>query len=258
VTRPDFVLSTHEFELLWHDLELGAIPYPLAVPRMTPRQRQLLADETLRELDERGLLRHGQLVPELERMLCLLAVHEFAVDTVAHIGYPLRALAATNRVSAVLAMLAGGEVWLSDIRPDALAHASIGLLLPCEAGPGQGISVPYPALLEAADATGSPVSKAVLLAAGMSDVDTAALLELADSRHAGGQFGVTVQDGGVARRVDALVAWCDTSRGRYLMVHDDARLFLAPADVVRLEQRLTECLSDMDTKPQVPRRREAP
>lgn len=253
--RPDFVLSVHEFELLWHDLGLGAIPYPLAVPRTTPRQRRLLAGETLRELGARGLLWHGGPVPELERMLCLLAAHEFAVDTVAHVGYPLRALAATDRSAAVLAMLAGGEVWFSGIRPDALAHASVGLLCPSEAGPGRGLSLPYSALLAAADsgansgadACCSPAEpKAALLAAGVSAVDTAALLELAASRRAGGQFGVTAGEAGHPRQADALVAWFDTPGGRYLMVHEDAWLSLSPADPVRLEQRLATCLSEVD------------
>jgi hypothetical protein len=250
---PDFVLAVEEFALLWADLGLGPMPYPLAVRACgrTPAQRAEFTAEVYRGLGARGLAEGRRLDAGLEALLFLLARCEFAADAVAHVGYPLRALAGTDRHTAVLAMLAGGEVWLTAIRPTALAAAITGVLPPRDAGPGHGLSLPYAALAAAADPAedvfGARVEPAAALrTAGVSPVDTAALLELAAGRRLGGQFSVSRAEPGPARRMDTLVSWFDTPRGRYLLVHEDSWLSLAPADAVRLEHRVAALLSEVD------------
>src|SRR4051812_30846196 len=129
------------------------MPYPLEVPRTgrTVEQRAELTDEVFRELAERGLASGKRIDADLEAMLRLLADCEISVDAVGHVGYPLRALAAGDRRLAVLGVLAGGELWLPQIRPTALAMGIVGVLPAADAGPGQAMSVPYRALVEAAD-----------------------------------------------------------------------------------------------------------
>lgn len=123
------MVSTHEFDLLWGALGLPAVPYPLRVPSTgrTFAERARLTAEVYREFASRGLARGRQLDARLESLLDLLARHEVAFDAVGHIGYPVRALAAAAGRSAVLAVLAGGELWLTATDPGALAGEILGV-----------------------------------------------------------------------------------------------------------------------------------
>lgn len=128
---PQFPLSTYDFEVLWADVCPGPMPYPLMVPKSPgrPQCAAVLAEEVYRELVNRGMADRGHRADaRLTRMLHLLGDHREAVDLVAFVGYPLQALAARRADDAVLAVLAGGELWLSTIRPDELAVAITDLL----------------------------------------------------------------------------------------------------------------------------------
>lgn len=250
MTSPDFALSTEEFDILWGELGLGRMPYPLDVPRTgrTLEQRAELTTEVYRGLAERGLASGARLDQDLDVLLRLLNGYRVAIDAVGHIGYPLRALVAADRNNAVLAVLAGGELWLTQIRPTALAMAIVGVVPAAVPGPGRSISVPYHAVAQAADpptdAYGDPMDERdVLTEAGVSPSDADFLVELAESRKAGGQFGVSA---GPKERIPTLVTWFDTDRGRYLMVHEDSWLSIGPADNARIEQRVAAVLSEVN------------
>ncbi|WP_053734806.1 ESX secretion-associated protein EspG [Nocardia sp. NRRL S-836] len=128
---PQFPLSTYDFEVLWADVCPGPMPYPLMVPKTQGRSQcgAVLVEEVYRELVNRGMADRGRRADaRLTRMLHLLGNYREAVDLVAFVGYPLQALAARDADEAVLAVLAGGELWLSAIRPDELAVAITDLL----------------------------------------------------------------------------------------------------------------------------------
>ncbi|MDQ0376129.1 ESX secretion-associated protein EspG [Amycolatopsis thermophila] len=131
------MLSTHEFDLLWGDLGLPAMPYPLQVPSTgrTFAERALLTVEVYRELADRCPATGRRLDSRLE---ALLAGPEVSVDAVGHIGYPVRALAAADGRTGVLAVLAGGEVWLTGIPPSALVQRIMAVFPPGAAGVGPG------------------------------------------------------------------------------------------------------------------------
>ncbi|TVT02443.1 ESX secretion-associated protein EspG [Amycolatopsis bartoniae] len=113
------------------------MPYPLEVPP-TPGQREWFTEEVYRGLAERGLVRGKVVDARLADLLGLLAEHHTAVDVVGDIGYPVRALAAAGRGTGVLAVLAGGELWLTAIPPADLAVAVAGVLpLECPGTPGE-------------------------------------------------------------------------------------------------------------------------
>lgn len=129
--RPDYVLSSYEFDVLWARLCPGRMPYPLGVPPTgrSRDERAVLANEVYRELTARGLVAADRAVDTgLAEFLRLLDSHHVSVDLVGHIGYPVRALAVTDGVAGVLAVLAGGELWLTGFRPAELATAIVGLL----------------------------------------------------------------------------------------------------------------------------------
>lgn len=247
MTNPDFVLSATEFDLVWSSLELGKIPYPLEVPSIgaTMGERAELTAETFRSLARRGLATDHELDSRLAKMLRLLVENDTSVDVIGHRDQPIRALAAVERRSGVVARLDGNELRLTEIRPTALAMSAVGVLPPGEPGQQRAISVPADALAKALaedddDPFGGDVEEDVaLVKAGLSPQDAATVLELANNRRAGGQFGVSRG----TRRATTLVTWFDTHQGRYLMVSQGSWLSIAPADNKRIEHRLADVVA---------------
>lgn len=247
---PDFVLSAAEYDLVHGALGLGRPPFPLEVPSlgMTMEERADLAADAFRALGERGLARGDELDPRLAEMLRLLVDHDTSVDAVGHIGQPVQALAAITKRAGVLAQLVGNELLLSEIRPTALAMSAVSVLPPVEAGPMRSLSLPRDQLTKALEEDeddpfgGDYDDETALARAGLSGQDAAALAELANTRCAGGQFGVTHR----SARSSTLVTWFDTHQGRYLMVSQGSWLSISPADNRRIEHRLAEVLSALD------------
>lgn len=233
------LLSARQLDVLWHDLGLGRLPYPLDVPSIgtTTDERARLRAEVLASLDE-----HAQLT----RMLRLLADHELAVDAVAHIGRPVRALAASDHRRAVLAVLDGDVLSLTEIRPTALAKSIVDLLPANVSGPGSTHTLRVETLRRAValheneehgnDPWGGEEldERAALTRAGLSSEDAKAVAELAANRVAGGQFGMSSTNG----RSPVLITWFDTHQGRYLMVRDDQWLSIASTDNERITARI--------------------
>ncbi|MEV4643862.1 ESX secretion-associated protein EspG [Saccharopolyspora sp. NPDC049357] len=249
MTNPDFVLSAAEFDLVWAELGLGKIPYPLEVPSLgaTTRERAELTAEAFRSLARRGLANERDLDPRLADLLRLMVDHDTSVDVIGHRDQPIRALAAVARRSGVLAQLVGDELRLTEIRPTALALSAVGVLPPGEAGLQRAISVPAEALSKALeedddDPFGGDVEEDVaLVKAGLSPQDAATVLELANNRRAGGQFGVSRG----TRRSTTLVTWFDTHQGRYLMVSQGSWLSITPADNKKIEHRLADVVASV-------------
>ncbi|CAM02208.1 ESX secretion-associated protein EspG [Saccharopolyspora erythraea] len=245
--RPDFALSAAEFDLVHDALGLGRPPFPLEVPSRgaTMEERAELADEAYRALSERGLADGRRLDPGLEQLLRLLTEHDTSVDAVGHLHRPVRALAAADRNTGVLAEVAADEVSLTEIRPTALAMSIVGVLPPGEPGQLRGVSMPRDTLTRALaeddeDPFGGDLDEEVALTrAGLPAHDAATFTELVNSRCAGGQFGVSHR----SMRASTLVNWFDTNQGRYLMTSEGSWLSITPADNRRIEHRLADVLS---------------
>lgn len=233
MVSPDFALSSYEFDVLWTHLRLPRMPYPLGVPRTgrTTAEQAMLAEEVRKALADRGLLTDDHEVDEgLAALLRLLAAHRVAVDLVADIGYPVRALAASDGEAGVLAMLAGGELWLTGIGPDRLAEAIAGLLRGAPAPRGS-----HPAAVR--EQVAAPPRAAV--------APVTVLPELATDCRATGRFGVSAGDGGP---VPATVTWFDTEAGPYLVAHEGARLTIGPTDHAGIERRVAALVSTVDDR----------
>ena len=239
------VLTAAEFPALWAELELGRTPYPLDLP----------------ESDDAAAVSR-ELRREVEPWLSLLGDHTIAVDLVADVAGPVRAVAASNGRAAVLAECDADGVRLTPIRPNGLVTALLGLLPSRDAGPGHSLSVPVDALRQAAQlvdgadddadyddipwgASGGGLDeRTALTKAGLSPTDAVLLSELTKARTAGGQFGVSYQDRG-RHRHPKVVTWFDTPHGRYLMVNDGRWLSIAPADPARLAARVEQLLASV-------------
>ncbi|WP_439659011.1 ESX secretion-associated protein EspG [Lentzea sp. HUAS TT2] len=250
---PEYLLSTREFEVLWQTLRLGRMPYPLDVPSegATEQDVKTLQDRTIAELRRRGIGDDAR----LEDLLRLLGDHEVSVDAVAGVGRTIRALAAANGPGAVLAVIDGEKVGLSEIRPTALAREIVRVLPEGVAGPGSALSVRLETLQQAValqeaeqeedseDPWGAADEelddREALLKAGLSAQDARQMDELAQNRVAGGQFGVTHG----RHRADVVINWFDTHQGRYLMVRSDGWLSLSPTDNDRIATRIDAVLA---------------
>jgi hypothetical protein len=226
---PDFALSSYEFDVLW---DFDRMPYPLAVPRIgrTPAERAVLVGEVRRALLDRGLVTEAHEVdPRLAALLRLLGQYRVAVDLVADIGYPVRALAATDGRAGVLAVLAGGELWLTGIAPADLVSAIVGVL-PGGLSPG---SVPYQRTTVLGD-------DAVAVVLGR---DAVVLSRLPAICRAAGRFGVST--GGWGPLPDT-VTWLDTETGPYLVANEGARLSIGPTGHADIARRITDLLSTVE------------
>lgn len=254
---PDFELTAREFDFVWSHLDLGDMPYPIDVPSngTTMEERARLRDETFDALRDKQILRDGdEVTPRLAELLRVLAQPKVSVDTVGYANEPLRGVAASDGTVAALASYARGSVAFAAIRPTALATSIVEVLPPAEAGTGVAIRVPQQALAKAAagededDPFGGGDERDILMAGGMSDEDATTLVELAQRRAAGGQFGVTTTGRatrlgqGARVRAKTMITWFDAGDGRYLMVHDGAWLSLAPADGARIAHRIDELI----------------
>ncbi|GHH28854.1 ESX secretion-associated protein EspG [Lentzea cavernae] len=248
---PEFLLSPLEFDVLWHDLRLGRVPYPLDVPSegATEQERRVLVTRTMDELRSRGLVDNQR----LEDFLRLLDDHKVSVDAVAGLDRTVRALAVSNGERAALAIIDGERVGLLEIRETGIAREIVKVLPDAVPGPGTAVNVRVQSLQDAvaikeaeeADTDDDPFGdkgvdeQEALQQAGLSPQDAKQFEELASNRVAGGQFGVT-QD---RQRSGVVINWFDTHQGRYLMVNSDGWMSLSPTDNDRIATRINAVLA---------------
>ncbi|WP_367135539.1 ESX secretion-associated protein EspG [Saccharothrix sp. HUAS TT1] len=248
---PEFVLTPRELDVLWHHLDLGRLPYPLDVPShgATEEERKRVREDVLAS--------YGEPDPRLVALLRLLGDHELAVDAVANVDRAVRALAVSDGSRGALAVIDSGSIGVLEIRPTALARAIVEVLPDGSAGPGSALSLRLETLQAAVALQDEPQDdedddpwgggeldeREALQKAGLSREDATTVSELAGNRVAGGQFGVTVGGGYRRERAGALITWFDTHQGRYLMVHEDGWLSLAPTDNDRIATRIAKVLS---------------
>lgn len=249
--EPEFVLTPRELDVLWDHLDLGRLPYPLDVPSLGD------SEEERKRLREEVLAAYGEPDPRLVTLLRLLGNHEVAVDAVAHVDRSVRAVAVSDGDRAALAVIDSGSIGVLEIRPTALARSIVEVLPDGSAGPGSALSLRLETLNAAVAlqneqsddedddpwGSGELDEREALQKAGLSREDATVVSELATSRVAGGQFGVTVGGGYRRERAGALITWFDTHQGRYLMVHEDGWLSLAPTDNDRIATRIASVLS---------------
>ncbi|MFI6094449.1 ESX secretion-associated protein EspG [Lentzea sp. NPDC051213] len=249
---PEYLLSPREFDVLWHELRLGRMPYPLDVPSEgdTEQERRVLRDKTLEELRGRGLADDDRLMDYLR----LLGDHEVSVDAVAGLDRTVRALAVSHRGQAVLAIIDDDRIGLLEIRETGLAREIVRVLPDGEAGPGTAMNVRVDTLQqavvlqEAEEAADSEDDlwgddelddRQALQSAGLSAQDARQMSELTANRVAGGQFGITRGH----TRSNVVINWFDTHQGRYLMVNSDGWLSLSPTDNSRIATRIDAVLA---------------
>ncbi|HEV2780724.1 MAG TPA: ESX secretion-associated protein EspG [Actinophytocola sp.] len=255
-------LSLAAVDILWEDLKLGGIPFPLEVRAHgdTAEERGRIRAAVYAQLERRGLASSGRPTAELEDTLTLLAAPKISIDLVALCEMtdetPLRAVVAARGKRAVLAVQRELAISLSEVRETAIVGSIVDLLPPNRSGPGQSVTLPASMLgarsvvsvgrHRRADSAGP------LLHTATRESDLAGELRFVDSvterpTFAAGSIGIVLRDErGKVQRLPG-IGFFDTDLGRYatsVMRGADGEDWttLSPADNARLAHRLAETL----------------
>lgn len=247
-----FELSLAALDILSQTLEVNPRQFPLEIPSFGAyvEDRTRIATAVFTDLHGRGLIRDGEIVPELQLALRTLSDYRIAVAAMGRVerkngssGRDILARAAAVADAGVLAVQEGQLVRLELIRPTALASTMVGLLPEVAAGPGQSVTVARPSAESGGDYFGS-----VRPSRGADQAMRLAESYLRHPQTGSGFFVVSGRDRGGKERRAGEVSWFDTEVGRYLMLSrppgEDGQQHstLSPADPARLTQQLGQLI----------------
>jgi hypothetical protein len=255
-------LSLPAVDILWQDLKLGGLPFPLEIPSHgdTVEERARIRAAVYTQLERRGLARSGRAGAALAGVLRLLAAPKIGIDLVAlpqlDAPRPIRAVVSARGKNAVLAVQRELAVSLAVLRDTAIVSSIVELLPRNKSGPGQSITLPAAMLSNAAESRSGRHRRdendsGVLRTATRLAEHTAELRFLDSVRERpvirAGSIGVILRDDrGKIQRLPG-IAFFDTDLGRYtttVLRGPDGENWttLSPADNGRLSHRLAETL----------------
>ncbi|KAA9154963.1 ESX secretion-associated protein EspG [Amycolatopsis acidicola] len=270
MTRPEF-FTPLTFDFVWESMELGELPYPLRVRShgATVDERAALRQRAHNELKARGLRDHfGRLEPHVEDWFGLLARPTLSIDAL-HIPEfqhpPVGILAASDGQQGVLAIQDADGIWIRPTFAEGLASAVVELLPPSSRGTEPSVTLPVEEAMRI-----PPSRVTVPVGGGEAPAKSAksggrrrqALSEqAADPRETyarisgqprlrGGQLAANTRSEINGRRRSPVLAWFDTSTGRYLSLSragTDGRewVTVSGADAKTLRSRLGEMVAGL-------------
>jgi ESX secretion-associated protein EspG len=255
-------LSLPAIDVLWEDLKLGGIPFPLEVRSHgdTAEERERIKTAVYSQLERRELAEHGKATAELAGVLHLLSAPKISIDLVAlkemTDAQPVRALVAARGKRAVLAVQRDLAIKVSRVRETAIVGSIVDLLPANRSGPGQSVTLPASVLAGRPAPTlgrhrraeaDAGVLRAVTLQAEhhneLKFVDS--IMERPTVR--AGSIGIMLRDEqGKIQRLPG-IGFFDTDQGRYATTvkrgsDGEDWTTLSPADNARLAHRLAETL----------------
>ncbi|MEU5691370.1 ESX secretion-associated protein EspG [Actinosynnema sp. NPDC020468] len=258
-----FALSLAAADILWEDLELGSRPYPFDFPYLgqTFDERRGIRGAVHRDLESRGLMSRGRVVPEVEEALNLLVRFDFSLNAIAsldarNVERQLLARAGAKGEHAAIAVLDERQLKVDLIRSGQLVRTVVDLVPPSRPGPGQSITVampgsaPPPPPRRDEDFGEATFTRAMTPTSGDATQTRALQAVFERPRLRAGQFGVTVRGRHGRESRAPQVAWFDNDQGRYMAQTrqgQDGRKWLthAPADNPRIAVQLTQELTGL-------------
>jgi hypothetical protein len=251
-------LSLAALDMLWEDLRLGRIPFPLEVRNHgdTRDVRAGIKAAVYADLARRGLARDGRPDDGLVEDLRLLADPAVGVDLIALLdmadSQPVKALAAMRGRHGLVVVQGKLTVRLTRMRDTLAVGALVELLPATRAGAGNSITQTAKALradpkLHRRAQPGGVLRKVAPVGAADTGLRAiAAIMEKPVLR--AGQLGVVRADEDGKRRRLTGIAWFDTDDGRYATTMTRGRdgedwVTLWPADNARLTHRLAEIIA---------------
>ena len=255
-------LSLPAVDVLWEDLKLGGVPFPLEVRGHgdTAEERGRIRAAVYSQLERRGLAEAGKATAELAGVLDLLSAPKISIDLVAlkemSDTQPIRAIVAARGKRAVLAVQRDLAIAVSRVRGTAIVGSIVDLLPTNRSGPGQSVTLPASVLAGRPAPTpgrhrrpepDDGVLRAVTLRSEHQNelkfVDS--VMERPTVR--AGSIGIMLRDEqGKIQRLPG-IGFFDTDQGRYATTvkrgsDGEDWTTLSPADNARLAHRLAETL----------------
>lgn len=253
-----FSLSLAAADVLAQLLEVNVRQFPFEIPSVGQYQtdRKRIARAVFTDLANRGLIRNGEVDPELERAMRTLSDYVIAVAVMGTVAknQEVYARASASGEVGVLAVKEGQSLRLELIRPTALALTLVGLLPRMEAGPGQSVTITRRAKTKtrAGDqADGSLFTPVRAAHRGSEQQMRIAASYLSRPRTGTGFFAVSGR-GRHGREIRAGgLNWLDTDQGRYLTLSrppDETGAVdctFSPADSARLTHQLGQMIESV-------------
>jgi hypothetical protein len=257
-------LSLTAVDILWEDLKLGGIPFPLEVRSHgdTAEERARIRAAVYGQLERRELAIGDTPTPDLASRLHLLAAPKISIDLVAlrelSDRQPIRAMVAARGKRAILAVQKDLAISLTKVRETAIVGTILDLLPANRSGPGHSVTLPSSMLnRRPARQTGAgrhrraDQSEAVLSAATLpveqhTDLRMIDLIMERPTIRAG-TIGIVLRDErGKLQRLPGIGVF-DTDQGRYATTvqrgsDGEDWTSLSPTDNSRLAHRLAETL----------------
>jgi hypothetical protein len=249
-----YTLSLADADILGQALDVDVRQFPFDIPSVgaLQRDRQRIAREVFVDLDRRGLMRGGDLDPDLTRAMRTLSNYAITIAAMGTVetSRTIYARAATNGETGVLAVKSRETLRLELIRPTALAVSLVGLLPKLPAGPGQSVTItqPGPAVPSDDDFFGP-----VRANRNSSDQQLRIAASYLNRPRTGtGMFSVTGRDRRIGKELrGGTLTWIDTDDGRYLAMSrppgedGQIRSTFSPADPARLAHQLGEMIESV-------------
>jgi len=259
------VLTAAEFDVLWERLGLGPTPVVLRLdsPGRTRAERREIEAAGWQALRRRGLAGPTGAHPELTRLLGLLARPAVALELRGWWGRSVRAVAAGEPDSGVLAVRQDGSLTVRACA--SLPSALLRVLPSAPAGPGRATTLPTSVLAAALGAApGGPAPgpargtsplaavgglRAALVGHGVAAAEAGLLARMIGGTEKRAQLvALTGDRWGGTTRAGGVLGVLDGAQGRYLLTRCTGAdgvewTTVAPTDDRRLRHRLGELLT---------------
>jgi len=257
-------LTSAQYDIVWHDLDLGEQPYPIAVRShgRTMEERALIRNRVYGELTARRLAAGPRVEPDLRDALVMLARAPVSLDAIWLPEQDAKAMRNALVVAAgdhgLLAELTDDGLTLRTIRGSAMVAALLALLPPAKAAPGRSITVPTESLAPAQPAVQDKDQESIYEtsrpASGIGQQVRSLESLFAKPRLRGGQLVANVLDRHGRRTRSRPLEWFDTEDGRCMAqtgAGADGRqhLLVAPADNARIAGRVRDMLEALGASP---------
>jgi hypothetical protein len=242
-----YTLSLRAADIIAQTLDVNIRQFPFEIPSFGEYQqdRVRIAREVFTDLGRQGLIRDGDIDPQLTRAFRTLSEYVITVAVMGTVegSRNVYARAAASGETGVLAVKHEDSLRLELIRPTALAVTLVGLLPELAAGPGQSVTITQPG-------PGAPGADNVLAPVHSGRSASEQQLRIAESylsrpRTGTGFYSVAGRDRRMGRELQGgNLTWIDTDAGRYLMVsrppEEDGQIrsTFSPADAPRLAYQL--------------------